>query len=244
MNLIDLFEERRESLTRGGAGGPWILIFDVDSTLMDTGPRNEAILEAAFESIPDLAPWKGRIPPVAGRWNILDPCREAGMRDRALLDDIRAFWQERFFTDRWVTCDRPYPGAAACLEELKLRGFCLVYLTGRHSPGMEVGTRASFEAHGLPAGAAERFFFKPSFDAEDQQFKLDSCAAIGALGTIVGTLDNEPGNVNLFVRNFPGALNLWMRTITSPRPETLVAGSRAVDPEILLPRVSPGAPLA
>ncbi|OHD75821.1 MAG: hypothetical protein A3J97_02755 [Spirochaetes bacterium RIFOXYC1_FULL_54_7] len=231
MNLICLFEERRKLLKAEGAEGPWILIFDIDSTLMDTGPRNLEILDAAFGHFSFLKPWRDRIPLASPFWNICDPLVASGFDDRDKLDEVYRFWRQRFFTDEWVQLDRPYPGVAGCLHELKHRYFRLVYLTGRHSPGMEAGTRAGFEHHGLPVTPDETFRFKPSFDADDASFKEASCENLAHLGTVVGTLDNEPANVNLFSRSFPSALNLWMRTITSPQPEALTIGIKGLDLE-------------
>jgi hypothetical protein len=228
MNLISLFEERRNLLKTEGAGGPWILVFDIDSTLMDTGPRNLAILSAAFGHFGFLKPWRDRIPLADPFWNICEPLVSAGFDDRDKLEQVCLFWGQRFFTDEWVRLDRPYPGVATCLHELKCRGFRLVYLTGRHSPGMEVGTRACFAHHGLPVTADETFRFKPSFEADDADFKAASCASLAALGTVVGTLDNEPANVNLFARYFPSALNVWMQTVSSPKPETLAENTLGV----------------
>jgi hypothetical protein len=93
---------------------------------------------------------------------------------------------------------------------------------------MEAGTRAGFARHGLPVGSDETFRFKPSFEADDAGFKAASCASLAALGTVVGTLDNEPANVNLFARFFPSALNVWMQTVTSPEPETLAENTLGV----------------
>jgi hypothetical protein len=228
MNLVDLYEAQRKNLKAEGAEGPWILVFDIDSTLMDTGPRNLKILDESLEHFMFLEPWRNRIQREKPLWNICDLLEASGFNDKDKLQEVYQFWKQRFFTDEWVQHDRPYPGVAECLTELKRRDFRLVYLTGRHSPGMEAGTRAGFEYHGLPASRDEVFLFKPSFEDDDAGFKAASCKSLAGSGTIVGTLDNEPANVNMFSRNFPAALNLGMRTITSPVPETLIPGTKGV----------------
>jgi hypothetical protein len=232
MNLITIYEEKRAELRAAGTEKPWILIFDIDSTLMDTGPRNQKILDAAFDQFDFLKPWRDKLDTETPFWNICDPLVAAGLDDQFKLDLVYRFWRERFFTDEWVQLDRPYPGVAGCLHELKNRGFRLVYLTGRHSPGMEAGTRAGFLHHGLPASVDEVFSFKPGFDIEDARFKAAACKSLVELGTIVGTLDNEPANVNLFSRYFPAARNLWMQTITSPEPEEPARSVIAVGLEV------------
>lgn len=236
MNLVDAFEKRRDELALCGLNGPWILIFDIDSTLMDTGFRNRAILEAAAAEMDELAPLTEHLDAISFSWNVVAPARELGTLTEGALDRLQAFWAARFFTDEWVVRDRPYPGAAEFLHELKKRGFALAYLTGRHMNGMERGTRESFRAHGFPV--EDTFFFKPRFEDSDEEFKKAACASISRLGTVVGSLDNEPVNVNLLARSFPHALNVWMKTIASPRPAVLNPGIPETGPEcyVQIPR--------
>ena len=225
----------RARLEARGHSGPWVALFDIDSTLMDTGPRNAAILKAAFETIPGLAPWRSRWDGTAVSWNVLEPLRQMGV-DEAVLAQVGAFWQDRFFTDEWLAHDTPYPGAADFLHHLKAQGFRLAYLTGRHTDGMEAGTRKSFVTHGLPSGTDERFFFKPTFSMGDKEFKEAACRDIAALGTLVVSVDNEPANVNLFRREFPDALVVWLETVTSPHPEPLIPGIDRAGPGYFLDR--------
>lgn len=224
---------RRRALEAQGRSGPWVALFDIDSTLMDTGPRNVAILAEAFRTIPGLGPWQSRILFDGQAWNILEPLKRAGIEE-ALLDQVQAFWAQRFFTDDWLVHDRPYPGTGRWLSELKAEGFRLAYLTGRHTRGMEAGTRRSFVEHGLPAGPDEPFFFKPTFEMGDRDFKASVCQAVAGLGTLVVTVDNEPANVNLFRRAFPDSLVVWINTVTSPEPEPLLPGIERVRPDFFL----------
>jgi hypothetical protein len=224
----------RRRLEAEGLPGPWVALFDIDSTLMDTAPRNAAILAAALDAVPGLAPWKGRLTLDGRTWNILAPLRAAGITDEGLLARVQAFWAARFFTDEWLVHDTPYPGTADFLRALKDQGFRLAYLTGRHTAGMEAGTRKSFLDHGLPAGPAETFFFKPTFEMGDRDFKESVCHGVEALGTLVYTVDNEPANCNLFRRTFPRALVDWVDTVTSPGPEPLIDGIGRRTPRIFL----------
>lgn len=226
---------RRRALEAQGHAGPWVALFDIDSTLMDTGPRNLAILTEAFQTLPDLRPWRSRVAFDGQAWNILAPLKQAGLDD-ALLDQVQDFWARRFFTDEWLVHDRPYPGVAPWLADLKAQGFRLAYLTGRHTQGMEAGTRRSFVDHGLPAGPEEAFFFKPTFEMGDRDFKASVCQAVAELGTLVVTVDNEPANVNLFRRAFPEALVVWIDTVTSPQPEPLISGIERVRTDYFLDR--------
>ncbi len=227
---------RRSRLEAEGYRGPWLVLFDIDSTLMDTGERNIAILKAAREEMPALRAIWTRLDLEKPFWEITEPFRRAEVGDAEFLAEVKGFWRERFFTDEWLEHDRPYPGAAAFLRDLKDSGFELAYLTGRHSPGMERGTRQSFLEHGLPAGTEESFFFKPDFAMDDREFKASVCERISALGSLVAAIDNEPANVNLFRQAFPQALVIWVDTVTSPRPETLAPGIERAGVEVFLDR--------
>jgi hypothetical protein len=227
----------RRQLESRGHRGPWVALFDIDSTLMDTGPRNTAILKAALDEVPGMGVWKGRVPVEGRSWNVLGPLRDAGVEE-SLLSQVQAFWAQRFFTDAWLIHDTPYPGVAEFLRDLKAEGFRLAYLTGRHTEGMEHGTRKSFLDHGLPAGPEEIFFFKPTFEMGDRDFKESVCHGVAALGTLVYTVDNEPANCNLFRKRFPEALVDWVDTVTSPHPEPLVAGIGLRTPDLFLDRPS------
>ncbi|HTX74213.1 MAG TPA: HAD family hydrolase [Rectinemataceae bacterium] len=226
----------RQALASEGFAPPWVALFDIDSTLMDTSRRNLAILEAAAAELPVLRSVWERLDRKKASWNIVDPLREAGFDDPAVIEHVQAFWQERFFTDEWVQADEPYPGVAEFLADLKEEGFRLAYLTGRHRDGMEAGTRTSFLRHGLPAGSEERFFFKPDFHMGDLEFKTEVCRELESLGTLVLAVDNEPANANLFRRRFPGAMIVWLDTVTSPSPETLLPGIGRSAPSWFLDR--------
>lgn len=204
--------------------GPWIGLFDIDSTLMDTGPRSRAILEEARGFLPDLASAWDSLDLTLPSWDVREPLKRAGITNVGLHGEVHSWWKERFFTDEWLAHDRPYPGVAEFLVELKAEGFVLAYLTGRHSPGMEAGTRRSFRTFGLPAGDEEIFFFKPAFDMDDLQFKSSVFEKLRNSGSLVVGVDNEPANINLFHSLFPRALSVWIDTVTSPRPAVLEPG--------------------
>ncbi|MDC7220547.1 MAG: HAD family hydrolase [Spirochaetales bacterium] len=225
MNLLNKLNKHYETLGRPEKP---LVIFDVDSTLMNTEPRNRAILEESAKTIPPVADYLEHLDQVSLGWNFLAPLEEAGLNDRGLLNKIRHFWSKRFFTDEYVIKDKAYPGSMELLNALKEGGFRIVYLTGRHIDGMSTGTKASFRASGYPV-EEESFFFKPSFDMDDAVFKEQACREIAALGTVIASFDNEPANCNLLARAFPEGLHFWLDTITSPEPEALDEGIIRLD---------------
>lgn len=226
-NIYTLLSVQREQLRSKGFYAPWVLVFDIDSTIMNTGPRNQAIADAAYAACPDLFTGK---PLLNGEvWDMCAALVRSGLLPEKNIPVLRKFWQDRFFTNEWLAYDRPYPHVAECLHALKNEGFILVYLTGRDAPGMEAGTRKSFRDNGLPAAGSEKFIFKPDFSIPDTEFKKTACAAIAALGTITGCIDNMSDNSNLFARCFPGACHICLETVTPPGSQPLASGIISLD---------------
>jgi hypothetical protein len=201
-------------------------LFDIDSTIMDTAPRNMQILREVGEAWPELKPAVERIQPSDIGWNIFAPLEVHTSLDRKTREAIDQFWKERFFTDEYVLYDHPYSGVRELLYRLRERGVRLVYLTGRDEPNMSRGTRDSFAQHDLPLDRETRLIFKPTFEEADLTFKRRVCDQLAREERIVLAVENEPGNANLMNRSFPGVLVALIDTVTSPNPPT-------PDPEIL-----------
>ncbi|MFP4378650.1 MAG: HAD family hydrolase [Spirochaetales bacterium] len=198
-----------------------VAVIDIDSTVMDTAPRNRGILEAARRVFPEI---ETVIPTMSDEdlgWGVAGRAAERAGLSPAAAARLQRFWAERFFSNQWLACDRPYPGVRSFLRKLEAAGFHLVYLTGRDEPNMCEGTLASFRRHDLPCAGGTSFLFKPDATHDDIAFKQSTLDAIRRLGTPVLAIDNEPGNANTFRRAFPAALVLFMDTITSPDPEPL-----------------------
>jgi beta-phosphoglucomutase-like phosphatase (HAD superfamily) len=200
-----------------------VAVFDLDSTLFTTGPRNFAILQE-FLGEPGregLARELAQLRQEEIGWNIQDCLRQRGIGDRALWDELRRFWTARFFTDAYVLHDRALPGAAAFVTACHTHGALIYYLTGRHVGGMELGTVAALRSEGFPFWRGRCVLhLKPSFEMGDAAFKDDAVADIRSYrGEVVATFENEPGNANMFLRSFPAALHFLLTTVHSPNAE-------------------------
>jgi beta-phosphoglucomutase-like phosphatase (HAD superfamily) len=214
-----------EMVRRHLEAAPGIALIDIDSTIMDTAPRNLAILRAAAaEEFPELRDAEELMDPEALGWNLTSALsgrlRLTGERSRKL----HLFWKERFFTGAWLEHDTPYPGAASFLRQLQEFGARLVYFTGRNYPDMAEGTIESFGRHGIPFADLDDFIFKPTPHEDDLSFKERILKDISSRGEVVFGLENEPANANRMHRAFPDALILFIDTITSDRPEPLDRG--------------------
>ncbi|MFP4431888.1 MAG: HAD family hydrolase [Spirochaetaceae bacterium] len=201
-----------------------VAVIDIDSTIMDTAPRNRSILQAAAKQFPEIAAIVPGLTDGDLGWGVAAKvAREAGLT-AGKTHELERFWAERFFSNRWLACDCPYPGVRRFLRWLQELGLVLVYLTGRDKPNMSDGTISSFRSHGLPTGPNTEFLFKPAPADDDIAFKQRAIETVERIGTVVLAIDNEPGNANTFRRSFPDAVVLLMVTVTSPEPEPLAGG--------------------
>jgi hypothetical protein len=207
------------------AGRLPICVFDLDSTLFTTAPRNLAILREFLSDHcgehPHLSEIAERIGLDDMGWNVYQDLRRFGVDDAILLERLKDFWFERFFTDDYLAHDEPVPGAAEFVLACHARGSLIYYLTGRHVGGMEVGTVRSLSKKGFPFWRGRCVLhLKPSFEMPDTAFKDDALHDIRSYqGEVVATFENEPANANLFLRSFPGALHVLLQTIHSPGAE-------------------------
>ncbi len=199
-----------------------VCVFDIDSTLMNTAPRNWRILQEAATVFPALKPFVAKLSERDMGYTLTDDLRRVGCDDENLLETLHKFWKVRFFTNEYVVLDRPYPGAVAYVQRLHEAGATIYYLSGRDEPGMGQGTRRSLGEHGFPLGDRTVLHLKPSFEMPDFDFKKEAFDDIERLGgTVAAIFENEPANANAFKERFPAAAVFLIRTITSKNPAPL-----------------------
>jgi len=203
---------------------PPVVVFDLDGTLFDNGPRTWQILvdfaehegNAALRRTLDQAP-RTRLP-----YLLKETLGRLGVHDDALVERALAFWMKRFFTDEAQSHDIPIAGALALARALYERGAVIVYLSGRDVPNMLVGVCQSLRVHGFPVGLSRTVtLLKPSFHDDDLTFKKSALTFIDTLGEVVATYDNEPANCNAFCDRWPKALHVFVDTQHAPNPPPL-----------------------
>jgi hypothetical protein len=202
-----------------------IVVFDLDSTLFSTAPRNLRILEEFVGEhaarTPGLAAMFEGIGLADMGWNIHECLKQRGIGDESLWRELLRFWFERFFSDDYLLHDTAVPGAQDFVHACHARGALIYYLTGRHVGGMEIGTVRALTRQGFPFWRGRCVVhLKPSFEMSDSAFKDEAVADVRSYkGRVVATFENEPGNANMFLRSFPDALHFLLLTVHSPTAE-------------------------
>jgi hypothetical protein len=94
-------------------------------------------------------------------------------------------------------------------------------MTGRDE-GMREGTEASLARHGFPEPDGKRaaLVLKPAFSTPDFAFKNEALHRISESGPVVGSFENEPAHVNMFIERFPEGRHFLLETKHSGKPVT------------------------
>ncbi len=201
-----------------------IVVFDLDDTLFSTADRHLRILAefaAAIET--QDARSAGILRGITReqlRYSVVDTAAEHGL-DEKLAKDLRGFWFARFFKNPYLLEDSIVPGGPEYAAEVIKRGGRSFYMTGRDE-GMREGTEASLLRHGFPDpdGAKAALVLKPRFDSPDFAFKTEAVGRIAEQGDVVGSFENEPAHVNLFIERFPKGRHFLLETKHSGKPVT------------------------
>jgi beta-phosphoglucomutase-like phosphatase (HAD superfamily) len=202
-----------------------LVVFDLDSTLFSTAPRNLWILREFVRLHSPRHPYLSKLTAGVGvldmGWNVHDDLKRLGVDDEELLAELKQFWRERFFSDDYLVHDTPVPGAVEFVEGVHEHGAFVYYLTGRHVGGMEVGTVRALTQRGFPFWNGRCVLhLKPSPEMNDRAFKDEALDDIRSYkGRVIATFENEPENANLFAQAFPEAIHFLLTTIHSPHAE-------------------------
>lgn len=202
-----------------------VVVFDLDGTLFDNGPRTWQILVEFAEHAGERALRRAldELPRHGLPYLLKDTLARCGIHDAAMLERARAFWMERFFTDDHQRYDEPVPGAVRYARALFDAGATVAYLSGRDAPNMLIGCAAALRHHGFPVGIPRTaIVLKHAFEDDDLVFKRESLDFIEHLGDVQATFDNEPANCNLFCARWPAGLHFFVETNHAPNPPPLL----------------------
>jgi hypothetical protein len=198
-----------------------VVVFDLDHTLFDGRPRTLVILAEFAATVaaeqPSVARAIGRIALHDVAYLLRDTLAKVGVTDAKVVAAAEAYWKPRFFSDTYAQLDVPIAGAAAYVQSLWQRGAVVVYLSGRNADGMLGGTTTSLQKWGFPVGVrGAQIVLKPSFAEPDDTFKKASLEMISALGQVVASFENEPGNLGVMATRWPDAVPVFLDTDFNP----------------------------
>ena len=228
--LIDntILDRVVDAAARAKASG--VVVFDLDSTLLDNRVRQAQILRefGVRAGLPVLAQAR---PQHWTSWDITEAMRAVGCTEleiEANAEAAKAYWRSVFFTSVYCAIDDAIPGAQKYVERLVHTGVQIAYCTGRHEE-MRPGTVQSFERLGLPVpGAGVSLIMKPTLEQSDDGWKEEAYALLKKLGTVIACFDNEPTHINGYRAHFPDAICVHLDTDHSGRPVVLRDGILSV----------------
>lgn len=219
------------ALERAAASGrSGVVVFDLDSTLLDNRPRQATIMRE-FGALRGIAALAATSPHHWTDWDIRRAMLATGLRPDAVerwAEEAKAFWRERFFTSEYCALDEAIPGAPAFVQEVLQAGAQVAYCTGRHE-GMREGSLRCFARLGFPLpGDGVHLLMKPALEQSDDAWKQQAYGHLSALGQVLAVFDNEPTHVNGYRAAFPDALCVHVATDDSGRPVPLADGIPSV----------------
>lgn len=229
MTLVGVVQRCRAAASAGGPAP--VVVFDLDGTLFDNGPRTWQILVDFAEATGNgsLRGALDALPRTGLPYLLRDVLARCGHTEEQLAAEALSFWKQRFFTDEFQRFDEPVHGAVRFVRALFDVGATIAYLSGRDAPNMLVGCAAALRRHRFPIGIPRTaIVLKHAYEDTDIEFKRQAVAFVGTLGSITATFDNEPAMCNLFADHWPTAAHYLVHTSHAPDPPPLHAGVVAV----------------
>jgi hypothetical protein len=179
-----------------------VFVFDIDSTLFNVSPRNQAIFDLFYstrkQKDKDMLKLSSKIKLTPQDWGLrpfLDPLISADENEIEMLKkSTMSFWRKHFFAGTFLHSDQPYPEALNWVKKLASRGAHILYVTGRDDHRMRKGTLAQLKHWGFTLKKDEDLITKPQKGLEDGPYKRE--ALLNLLKKYEGHdlffLDNEP----------------------------------------------------
>ena len=204
-----------------------IAVFDLDSTLLDNGPRQAAILreygvEVGIEALKNSKAehWV--------TWDVGEAMANGGLSADLVAvhrEPFKAYWRERFFTSEYCVADEMVDGACHFVQAVRDVGGKVFYVTGRHEE-MRAGSVSCLDRLGFPVPDAGQvqLLMKPTLVEDDDVYKLRTYAELGEQGTVVAAFDNEPTHINGYRHAFPDAYAIHLATDHSGRSVKVADG--------------------
>jgi len=233
-----------------------LVVFDLDSTLLDNRPRN-AVITREFGKLHDQSKLKQAKAEHWQDWSARHAMLSMGLSHdeiERLIETYTSYWEERFFTSQYCQYDEAISGAVFFVRQLEQSGAIIRYLTGRHE-AMRPGTTSSLTKLGFPApgliaatgvNAAPgvhnvELIMKSVQSIPDDDYKKKAMLDIVDVendsdiynNEILAAFDNEPYHINAYRQTFPEATCIHLNTDHSMRRISLLNGIVSISNFIL-----------
>jgi hypothetical protein len=220
---IDWHQTLDQILALASKSGPQgLLVFDLDSTVFDNRPRQARIVREfgkakGLAGLTQCQPWH-----FTSGWDLRGATKACGISaadSEAMYPELKAFWQERFFTSEYCREDIEVVGAPRYLHALDYVKARVIYVTGRHE-AMREGTEACLERCRMPMpskGGHVQLLMKPLLPDSDDEYKRQAHAQLRQMGTVLAAFDNEPMHINDYATKFESAIPVHLATDHSGR---------------------------
>jgi hypothetical protein len=199
-----------QKLRANGAGV--LHVFDLDSTLFDVSPRIQQILYD-FADLPEIQrqfPESVKIlrtiKTQRNDWGIKQAVIRAGLDQEHpdFHEALKNFWLQHFFSNEYLEYDTPYEGAVPFVQKVHTFGSDIIYLTGRDTARMGIGSEKVLSKWKFPLGRQAQLILKPEKGMDDARFKSDWFLNVpkDQYGKLY-FYENEPVNVHLVGAEHP-----------------------------------------
>lgn len=175
------------------------VIFDLDSTLFEVGPRTQAILQnlgaqsefkSKFETASETLRTIEVLPSDWGIKSLLTRYQSLASTD--LIHHVRDFWRRHFFSSNFLDQDQMHPFANEYVRHLFSLGAEIFYLTGRPAGSMRPGTVAALRRHDFPLISEGHLLMKPTEVETDEHFKTVALKQLAPGFSHIWFFENEP----------------------------------------------------
>lgn len=200
-----------------------LAVFDLDSTLFNVSTRTQKILHefAELHNLEDLK----NTEVLLTDWGVKEAVIRQGYHLEShteILEKLRDFWFEKFFSNSYLHYDVPYAGAIEFVLELAQAGVDIMYLTGRDQARMGIGTKEVLLKWGFPV-EDHKLFLKPNRLMDDELYKKEWFENLDRSSyEKVYFFENEPVNVNAILQHCPDIDVIFLDT-THARKQTVTA---------------------
>ncbi len=201
-------------------------ILDIDSTLVTTYQRNQAIINQFIKDQQSDHPLECQALRLAqcqlGDYGIATALNRIRFRSdnpdfQTLLNQ---YWRERFFSNDHLHSDQPTEGAVDWTQSLLNQSIPFIFLTARHHEKMWSGTLSSMKQLGFPI-TEDNLFLKKDLSVKDELYKTQT------IRTLLNQhpnknfvlIDNEPVVLNQIHTDHPQVQLVWFESCHSAKME-------------------------